>query len=114
MYRINAGIDPALSRSSRGDDITLVGLSTDKPMAHKEDYGRFGFAPPSCIHEDRSNNNPKSEFLKRMYREEAVHFGIPNPEYISPTKEGKISLNPINMTRMVIRSVVEFVWFWRI
>ena len=39
--------------------------------------------------------------LRSMHKRERCHFGEPDPAYISPTKDSKLNLNPIQMTRMV-------------
>jgi len=55
---------------------------------------------PSGSHCDRSSDNAKSAMLRRMMKVEEPHFGAPNPDFISPSPDGNLRMNPIQMTRM--------------
>mmetsp|Transcript_11777 Transcript_11777/g.15176 ORF Transcript_11777/g.15176 Transcript_11777/m.15176 type:complete len:292 (+) Transcript_11777:65-940(+) len=65
---------------------------------------RAPYPAPSGSHCDRCPDNAKTSLLNRMYRVESVHFGKPNPEFISPVKNRQMDINPILMTRKGLSS----------
>lgn len=64
----------------------------------------MSYQAPSGSHCDRCPDNAKTALLNRMYRVEAVHFGTPNPDFISPVKNCKMDMDPILMTRKGLSS----------